>query len=1232
MLRAILIGVLLLSVSFAFLCQSEKTKTTEWYEVQKLEKKFEIEANENKVVIFNKSYEIEFIESKKELSQNEVNAIEVSPNWLKDNLTRKFRELDTFGEAYANLILNLNNSKYIDEVAFSIVALSKEVLQRIKPKVLEDNAYYIYEIDKELKYANIVEKEYTTLEYFVNESFIIKKYELPKEIYYWYVVHPKISDEDPTYIDPDTGKPADPPKGRFWREYLFYNNDSSYPPDPEYGSVKYPKDISPPLLREVLKNVTTLWNSTSYTAPSGYGDDGYNNNRSFDYGDHAIEKLSNWVMKTLPLNNQESNDSERPIQPVRIAKHHNGNCGELQDLSTAGARAALIPTKTVLNLGEDHVWQEFYDRRWVHWDNWWSDGGTAVDKPNIYEEGWGKKLSGIGDWHGNDFVSSNQKYSKNSIIEVKVLDANDEPVDGASVVIYTRSYYDPNMLTVSIWNTTNASGIAKFYVGDEKDYWTGAESEHLGGDATKNYVFVTSNSKANTTYYATIRLQNAKEKILKKILKASEPKEKIQRYRLDINFRTEYAGTKGYNWLLKFVGFYSHYYMQSDAKINFFILNSTNYYNYTNGKNFYAFEYREAYDGKVSFELPTDENWYIVFSNQNLISTYQLINITISLFVKPYAYIEKPEKDGLLFSSGEYIIIEGYADAFFLSKLEISINNGTDWQDISSLYNKTTKKWYYNWNTSSMDGIYEIRIRITDGNNKKFIDGYRKIIIDGLEPEITMELPNIVSQGSIINITGTAYDNISVKKVEIMFDFGDWLNITSNYNKITFEWYYIFDTALLDGKYKVTARALDLVGKEKRIEKEIFIDAYDPTVKITSLKEMYSGNETYEIKGFATDNYGIKNLEIEIDGERYNIGNYDNSTGKWFWNFSTESYLNGEYIVIIYATDLSGRSGKDLQKIFIDTLAPILEIIEPKEHLAEIGKKIEFLGNGIDNFEIEKIEVGIFGQYFDITENYTENEFHFIFDTSGFLPGDYEIILSAMDSVGNIGNYSFFIKLFDKTKPEITVNAENEVDIGNKTKLFGKAWDNVGIEKIEISFGEAWINITDYKNGSWYYIWDTGKFKPGYYTISIRATDSSNNSKVIMKKILLIDNEKPKLELSTKNFFSYGEKIIIIGNIEENVGIKKIELIFDSDVKDITDSYSNGSFSYEIKELSSGRHRLIFRIIDEGNNIVEKELFITVGEKKLDIITYILMGIGIFGIAFIITILLIRRKNIGRWG
>ena len=147
-------------------------------------------------------------------------------------------------------------------------------------------------IDKYIQYADIIDYDngngdyYSTVKYYTIENEIIKQLEYPKEIYYWYIVHPELLGENPEII-----------YGKFWREYLFYHNDINYP-----------------LLKEKLSNISYLWDSKSY---SQHGNRLWKN--CINEHPTAIEAISYWIGKTVPY----LAIGDRPNQPNIIARHFN---------------------------------------------------------------------------------------------------------------------------------------------------------------------------------------------------------------------------------------------------------------------------------------------------------------------------------------------------------------------------------------------------------------------------------------------------------------------------------------------------------------------------------------------------------------------------------------------------------------------------------------------------------------------------------------------------------------------------------------------------------------------------------------------------------------------------------------------------------------------------------------------------------------------------------------------
>jgi len=173
------------------------------------------------------------------LSEKVQSAIAKSPNWIQRRLTRQFLSIDN-PEDYAELILNVSK-QYADEIAFSIACSPLGSLPEVD--VINDNVQVLYELDKQIQYADIVDYDdgsgnyYSTIRYNVTENETEKQLEHPKDIYYWYVVHPQLSKNDAEYI-----------YGKFWREYLFYHNDLGYP-----------------LLNEKLSNLEYMWDCESYS-------------------------------------------------------------------------------------------------------------------------------------------------------------------------------------------------------------------------------------------------------------------------------------------------------------------------------------------------------------------------------------------------------------------------------------------------------------------------------------------------------------------------------------------------------------------------------------------------------------------------------------------------------------------------------------------------------------------------------------------------------------------------------------------------------------------------------------------------------------------------------------------------------------------------------------------------------------------------------------------------------
>jgi hypothetical protein len=303
-----------------------------------------------------------------DLTELAMEAIELAPDWLQDDLAVAFDAQGTTDQDdLAMLIVDEEDLYLIDEIAFAIAHTSPEVLSygSFYPELLTINAELIYAYDPFLEFVQIEDvgepgvdaDYYTTTTYRIeDESGNVVEKTVDRDIYYWYVVHPRLEDEWPLFIDGwASANASSPENGWFWREFLW-----------DAAEEECPEDKTCYLLQDYFTDIDVVWKSKAES----------------DTDNGAIGELIHFVKDTIDFGAGD----ERPVQPVRIYTVERGNCGEHADLSSAAARTVLIPCRNVGARSNDHTWDEFWDDRWIAWE----PIGTHVDYFGYYKGGVGR--------------------------------------------------------------------------------------------------------------------------------------------------------------------------------------------------------------------------------------------------------------------------------------------------------------------------------------------------------------------------------------------------------------------------------------------------------------------------------------------------------------------------------------------------------------------------------------------------------------------------------------------------------------------------------------------------------------------------------------------------------------------------------------------------------------------------------------------------------------------------
>jgi hypothetical protein len=536
-----------------------------------------------------------------ELTGLAVQAMEASPDWLRDDLEWSFHLLSTANQdRYANLILGVANPATRDEVAFQVAHLSWTVLAdpNWDETLIEENAAWIYEIDGDLQYVQVNdyagEGYYSTTEYrFLSATDDTVDVEIPRDLYYWWIVMPRVSDEKPLQ---DASV-----YNLFWREYLYTQFDSGYP-----------------LLSEVMAPVEVLWDGQQHNWSGG---------RPFTDDMMAVDALGKWCTSTVPF----PASGDRPIQPNVIAHEHDGNCGELQDLLCAAGRTVLIPMLCTMDILEDHVWCEmWWDDAWVPYQVELGGNMTQIANPGIaydVDHGGSKECSCIWDWRNDGWTwQSIATYSQVCTLTVEVTDSVGVPVDNARVSIASEQYYSPYNVSRGTWGVTDQDGLITFILGNNQNYYVSVASL-LGSYPSSGWAALINDSEAGEHYYWSWMTPSPMPSL---DVTGGEPGW-MSKYLIEVEYdlpfdvqadRDFYANPRNeYAWYLE------------DGHLPFFIVNRDNLEAYMAGEPFEAYEVAgDLSSNHVYFFLANSEDFFVVFSGREHVGFSSLADVTVRLW------------------------------------------------------------------------------------------------------------------------------------------------------------------------------------------------------------------------------------------------------------------------------------------------------------------------------------------------------------------------------------------------------------------------------------------------------------------------------------------------------------------------------------------------------------------------------------------------------------------------
>lgn len=166
-------------------------------------------------------------------------AIALAPDWIRVEMTSNISLLPhELQDKLADLMLNVEDPLFLDEIAFLVAntAAYDLVHENFRPGYITDQVKYLYKAAPLLEYVTLKEvgtpgegDYWTTTVYTYMDEGQLKQWELPREYYYWWILHPRLDAEPLIDINPATGEWDEYPKALTFREYFMFPPEGAEP-------------------------------------------------------------------------------------------------------------------------------------------------------------------------------------------------------------------------------------------------------------------------------------------------------------------------------------------------------------------------------------------------------------------------------------------------------------------------------------------------------------------------------------------------------------------------------------------------------------------------------------------------------------------------------------------------------------------------------------------------------------------------------------------------------------------------------------------------------------------------------------------------------------------------------------------------------------------------------------------------------------------------------------------
>ena len=1150
-----------------------------------------------------------------------LQALDLVPSWLKDDYVVNMSQLSEDDQnKMAQMLLNTSEPNYIDELAFLCAHVAPQLIhwRRFSTDLLVEQVQLIYEIADELNYVDIVEYGkagvdedfYTTLRYNILENGVPTTWELPKEYYYWYVVHPKISDEKPTYINPGTGTYSDPPEGVFWRSYYYYDEHPSKLYQTHYLQ-KHPNEIT----EDSLQN----WNPSTLSYFTDFTIDPIVVVKDNISGEACLIDIKfhngTIVASLMPVEWAYVNLNHPLLE--NLIEYGNGNTNLPQNARVALFRDVEQPYGTV----NEQILQE-HSRDY--------DVFTSDDIPNVDLSPYKKIIiAGNQPYSFYETISENREWFEQAIMDNKVLQINGETSSENS---WAGLIMPGGFTCASFENSSNEVSFVGYpllrdVITNALYLWDGESVALNGGrpfnsdialDIIGNWVskVVPYPARGNRPIQPNQiiyehdgncgELQDSLAAACRTLLIPTRCamniawdhvwcefwKDGWHPYQVDLGMGATRIDWPGCAYDKKYGGskdLSAVWAWRNDGKA----FTDTDIYSDTCTFSVSLFD---------SNNLPVDgarvELWVHYYNNPN----YPLTLTTFD-YTKP---------DGTL-----TLLLGDYRD-FWMKIISPIGNIPPTGNDPIPIIENSEPGESYSWSGNLMDSIeakipesatmppeplnrYAFNINLNNlkvyyhGNNY-YDNNYFNELTD--RPQINVFICDEVNYS--LYEEGKEFEayyinlGVSELQLEAPLPYSDtWYLIVDNSNQLVSDKIFDFYVEL-----KREGQTIDNFQSHQLLKASQSLIVYSPLEPYSWITYPEDGaiitDDILTIRGTAQDNLnvGLQKVQLSLD----NGNTWIDVQGTDNWTYDWIEPPDGQYTLMARAIDnednIETPNPDNFVNITVDRSGPVVQITYPESDICQKLENVQFQGTAEDTSGVSKVEISPDNGNTWYTVEGTENW------TYTFAPqneGTYIFVARGIDTLGNVGELSNSVQVkVDLTPPtgEITDPKDGDVLTGEYYTIKGTATDNegCGVKKVEITWDDGVHWVTAIGTDNWYYDWYLPE--SGSYSLYIRITDNVRNQSSLIGPVnITISKEKPVI-YAVGYWDSY---------INNNGGQLKIYAFTSRDVVNVQIYYQNQPTGLFLTKVQTG---LFYLDLDMPSSLPPQNILLSfIGQNSYGIKT-----------------------------